>query len=350
MYTEIIQTLNYIAKHTDIVVLAFDENKKQIFGGKPLFDVQRVDFDFEEVTEDKESGYTFLRTSNKKARAVIALKTTSESRNYIVLFRKLLSQGANKEVQLTKKEFCKAALFSECGKNDISSFMNKYNLTGIPCFVLVIIPPVAGRGEDILNLVDSYSSNKSDISLDMGNNTYVLIKFLDSKSDLEYQSSNEYASILNQSMFEELGITVKIGVGGTVGGFDESDLSFTQAQSAIKLSEEFNFKGDVFCYRDYVLIKILYDLPKAKLEEYNKLLSSEEAMSVFSDDEMVSTAEEFLENNLNVSETSRNLYMHRNTLMYRLDKIDRATGLNIKRFSDAVTFRLITIIKKLLAK
>ena len=61
----------------------------------------------------------------------------------------------------------------------------------------------------------------------------------------------------------------------------------------------------------------------------------------------INTAEEFLENSLNVSETSRKLYLHRNTLTYRLDKIERATGLNIRKFSDAVTFRLITILSKL---
>ncbi|MGN0822616.1 MAG: PucR family transcriptional regulator, partial [Candidatus Gallimonas sp.] len=63
---------------------------------------------------------------------------------------------------------------------------------------------------------------------------------------------------------------------------------------------------------------------------------------------MLGTAEEFLENSLNVSETSRNLYMHRNTLTYRLDKIERITGLNIRKFSDAVSFRVISILYKLI--
>ena len=62
---------------------------------------------------------------------------------------------------------------------------------------------------------------------------------------------------------------------------------------------------------------------------------------------MIATAEEFLEANLNVSETSRKIYLHRNTLMYRLDKIEKATGLNVRKFSDAVTFRLITILSRL---
>lgn len=71
------------------------------------------------------------------------------------------------------------------------------------------------------------------------------------------------------------------------------------------------------------------------------------ALSVFTDKEMVNTADEFLENSLNVSETSRKLYLHRNTLIYRLDKIEKETGLNIRKFSDAVTFRIITVLVKL---
>ena len=65
---------------------------------------------------------------------------------------------------------------------------------------------------------------------------------------------------------------------------------------------------------------------------------------------MLTTAEAFLQSSLNVSETSRNLYMHRNTLLYRLDKIEKATGLNIRLFSDAVSFRVLTALHKLLKK
>ena len=65
-----------------------------------------------------------------------------------------------------------------------------------------------------------------------------------------------------------------------------------------------------------------------------------------SDKEIMETAEEFLENNLNASETARKIYVHRNTLMYRLDKIEKVTGLNIRNFADAVTFRFMTILYK----
>jgi carbohydrate diacid regulator len=106
-------------------------------------------------------------------------------------------------------------------------------------------------------------------------------------------------------------------------------------------------KGDVHSFKEYILIKMLEDLPKYKLNESLEMLLDTGAKEIFSDGEMINTAEEFLENSLNVSETSRKLYLHRNTLTYRLDKIEKATGLNIRKFSDAVTFRLITILSRL---
>ena len=71
---------------------------------------------------------------------------------------------------------------------------------------------------------------------------------------------------------------------------------------------------------------------------------------MFGDEELYETADAFLESSLNLSETSRQLFMHRNTLMYRLDKIERITGLNIRKFSDAVTFRILSVLHRLLAQ
>ena len=95
---------------------------------------------------------------------------------------------------------------------------------------------------------------------------------------------------------------------------------------------------------------MLESVPENKLAEYLAELTDEASEEIFEDEEMLTTAEEFLESSLNVSETSRNLYMHRNTLLYRLDKIEKATGLNIRLFSDAVSFRVLTILHKLLGK
>ena len=130
--------------------------------------------------------------------------------------------------------------------------------------------------------------------------------------------------------------------------FVEIASSYRQASTAVRVSALFASESKVHTYREYLLVKMLEDLPKDRLKEYMEQFYVESADEVFEDKDMMETAERFLENSLNISETSRDLFMHRNTLMYRLDKIERITGLNIRKFSDAVTFRVITILYKLL--
>ena len=109
-------------------------------------------------------------------------------------------------------------------------------------------------------------------------------------------------------------------------------------------------KNGVYSYKEYVMVKMLSDIPKDSLAEYFDALLDKSSISILKDEELMNTADVFMKNSLNISETSRSMYMHRNTLIYRLDKIENATGLNIRHFSDALTFRLITVLNKLIKK
>ena len=127
-------------------------------------------------------------------------------------------------------------------------------------------------------------------------------------------------------------------------------LSYSQAAGALRYAEVFSSRGNVHSYREYLLVRMLEDVPESKLMEYLGEMTDEGAKEIFEDADMLNTAEEFLQSSLNVSETSRKLYMHRNTLLYRLDKIEKATGLNIRQFPDAVSFRVLTVLYRLLGK
>jgi carbohydrate diacid regulator len=183
----------------------------------------------------------------------------------------------------------------------------------------------------------------------MSDDICAFVRFLD-KTDNEYQSSVDYAEFLAQSIKEELGLDVQAGVGPTVRELRDIALSYARAENALRYADVFEMQGNVHSYREFILVKMLEDIPEAKLAEYLAELTEEQFKEVFEDEEMLNTAECFLQTSLNVSETSRNLYMHRNTLLYRLDKIEKATGLNIRSFSDAVSFRVLTILHKLLKR
>ena len=246
---------------------------------------------------------------------------------------------------MSRNDFVKAILLGEANYSQITRYMRKYSIKDMPAFVMIISVAQSAMS-DVKNILSNYSSLSSDYVITVDESQLAFVKFIDDESD-EYQSSTEYAEFLKQSVYEETGNHVKISIGSTVKTIVDLSSSFSQALSASRMSNAISAKGDVHTFREYILIKMLEDLPKYKLNEYLELLLDAGAKEIFGDEEMTNTAEEFLENSLNVSETSRKLYLHRNTLTYRLDKIEKATGLNIRKFSDAVTFRLITILSKL---
>ena len=225
----------------------------------------------------------------------------------------------------------------------MQTYAIKYSVPESPCFALAVSSDL--KAGELMSFLTQYAGEEADTAVAVTGKDCAFIKFMD--EDTEYQSSADFANFLARSLLEEVGVKVRIGVGGTVRHFEEIASSYRQANTALRMSGIFNSGGEVHTYREFVLVKMLEDLPEAKLGEYLSILLDGEAKELLKDEDMVNTAEEFLENNLNVSETARNLYMHRNTLMYRLDKIERVMGLNLRNFSDAVTFRVITILYKL---
>ncbi len=240
-----------------------------------------------------------------------------------------------------REEALKNILLGEGGGWYAYRYMTKYRLPELSCFAIDL--RAEKMTHEALTHVESCVADSRDVALVMDENRIAIVKFSE-----KGQTPVEFAQFLAQSLYEELGIKVSVGVGSEVKSFAEIALSYRQAATALRMSSIFRAKGEVHSYREYLLVRVLEDVPKDRLKEYFSQLQSEECAELFEDAELLNTAEEFLENSLNISETSRNLYMHRNTLMYRLDKIERLSGLNIRNFSDAVTFRVMAILYKLL--
>ena len=254
---------------------------------------------------------------------------------------------AEKESDLSKSEHLKRILLGESSSAGIYRYSTKYSVRSAACFALAI--QTEKMMEETLALIAQYSGNSLDGVVQIDEKHCVLVKFL-SEEENESASAVDYAEFLCQSIQEELGFMPKIGVGTTVKELKDIAVSYAQASSALRYASVFESKGNVHSYREYMLVKMLEEIPDSKLAEYLYQLSNESTSEIFEDEDMLGTAEEFLQSSLNVSETSRNLYMHRNTLLYRLDKIEKATGLNIRLFPDAVSFRVLTILYKLLDK
>lgn len=199
-------------------------------------------------------------------------------------------------------------------------------------------------GKSVREYLTTMASN-SDIVADMTENVTAFCKKIDNDSD--YQSAGEFAAVLRENISEEIKYPVKIGVGGVARGASELPQYYGFARSALSSGAEFDPEGDVYSYKEYAFIKTLAALTATEKENYLKTVLDRNYREVLTDAELRGAAEAFIKHSLNISEASRSLYVHRNTLIYRLDKLEKITGLNIRNFSDAMTFRVACIVYKL---
>ncbi len=309
--------------------------------GTPVCDRQ-----FEGIADD--GTYTFFRFLYRGTGYIGVIHgANEEQKNYARLLPSFIESFADRETDLPKTEHLKRILLGECSSMGVYRYTTRYSVKNASSFVLSLRTPRLMR--EVLGVLEQYGGNSLDTAVKISDVSCVLVKFVE-EGKSEYASSVDYAEFLAQSLKEELGLDVEIGVGPTVRELKDISSSYAQAENALRYADVFSLPGRVRSYRECILLKILEEIPESKLAAYFTEATDESCKEVLDDEELLSTAEAFLQSSLNVSETSRNLYMHRNTLLYRLDKIQKSTGLNVRQFSDAVSFRVLTILHRLLKK
>ncbi|MFR2150721.1 MAG: PucR family transcriptional regulator [Christensenellales bacterium] len=121
--------------------------------------------------------------------------------------------------------------------------------------------------------------------------------------------------------------------------------SYRESRRAVEVGRIFLTEQHIYVYRSLVLERFLMDIPREMGTRYHGILFNRKTARLFND-EMLHTIEMFFAKDLNLSDTARQLYIHRNTLVYRLDKVQRQTGLDLRKFDDAVTFKMMMLLGK----
>ncbi len=342
--TDISVFASSISQKTGINFSIYDLSGKLVAGMNTFFPNENLDF--EGILTDTEKNLTFFVLRIRGKKHIGCLFGTGEvQKNYAYLISELAETFFGKEAGLDRAEFLRSVLIGEISYAQTARYKKKFGVLDVPSFVMIATVD-AKLANDAGAILKTYINSTSGEVVGIDDGTFALIKFVDEETNA-YQSYTEYAEFLVRVVYEETGARLNITIGGTVDTVTTLAISYQQALLASKMGASVGSRGSVHSFKEYLLIKMLEDMPKVKLGEYLAMLMDSEAKEIFSDPEMIETADEFLENSLNMSETSRKLYLHRNTLSYRLDKIEKATGLNIRKFTDAVTFRLITTLTKL---
>ena len=156
------------------------------------------------------------------------------------------------------------------------------------------------------------------------------------------------AASMEETLKNELRIKTVIGIGTIADHLRELADSYKEAQTAIEVGKVFDTEKSVMHYENLGIGRLIYQLPTTLCEIFLREVFKKNSLDSL-DQETLFTINKFFENSLNVSETSRKLFVHRNTLVYRLEKIRKLTGLDLRQFDHAIVFRVALMVRQYLA-
>ena len=192
-------------------------------------------------------------------------------------------------------------------------------------------------------LKDIAPMETGDVLIDMDRHTVVLIKDM---TDVEtVDELVQYAEALQETLMGETAHQMTVGIGRARHTLEEIRESYSEARRAIEVGRIFQPDHSVYVFSHLILERFLMELPQDISAYYHNLLFNRKTARLFNE-EMLYTIEMFFRKDLNLADTARQLYIHRNTLVYRLDKVQRQTGLDLRSFDDAVTFKILMELKK----
>ncbi|MBQ9940571.1 MAG: helix-turn-helix domain-containing protein [Clostridia bacterium] len=168
------------------------------------------------------------------------------------------------------------------------------------------------------------------------------------KNDVDHEELDKIAKKISDTVNAEFYLRVTIGIGTVVNNIKDLARSYKEAQVAIEVGKVFDTEKTIINYDNLGIGRIIYQLPTTLCEMFLHEVFKRGTIENL-DRETFITIQAFFENNLNVSETSRKLFVHRNTLVYRLEKIRKITGLDLREFDNAITFKVALMVKKYLS-
>ncbi|MBQ9464145.1 MAG: helix-turn-helix domain-containing protein, partial [Lachnospiraceae bacterium] len=161
----------------------------------------------------------------------------------------------------------------------------------------------------------------------------------------DYAAAEEAARLIHEKLSSEYRLPARAAYGTIVGELKDVSRSYKEAKMALDVGKIFYEDKNVIAYNNLGIGRLIYQLPVSLCRMFIREIFSNRSPENL-DAETLATINKFFENNLNVSETSRQLYIHRNTLVYRLDKLETQTGLDLRVFEDAITFKIALMVVK----
>ncbi len=207
---------------------------------------------------------------------------------------------------------------------------------------LVYVIEVEGRKDTVIleTVKNLFSDRNREFVTELDEQNIILIK------DAEHMKGEEDAQFLAKTIVDNLHaeamVKVRVGYGNLAEKLPDIAKSYQEAKMALEVGSIFYVEDETISYSKLGIGRLIYQLPMSLCEMFIKEIFGERKLNL--DDETMVTIQRFFENNLNISETARQLYIHRNTLVYRLERLQKILGLDIRTFEDAMTFKIAMMV------
>lgn len=289
---------------------------------------------FFKVYDDSQLEFVVLAKGNTEDVYMIGKMTVFQIQNLIVAYKE----------RYDKDNFIKNLLLDNLLLVDIYNLAKKLHIEADARRIVFLIETKQEKDTNALETVRSLFAGKSrDFITAVDERNIILVKEL--KINEDYEHMMKTAKVLLDTLNTEAMTRVNIAIGTIVNEIKDVSRSYKEAKMALEVGKIFYSDRNVVAYSNLGIGRLVYQLPLPMCKVFIREIFDGRSLEDF-DEETIVTINKFFENNLNVSETSRQLYIHRNTLVYRLDKLQKMTNLDLRIFEDAITFKMALMVVK----
>ena len=193
---------------------------------------------------------------------------------------------------------------------------------------------------------DLFPDKSKDFVININETDIALVKEV--KNNIETKDLEKLARSVADSLGTEYYTHVLVGIGTAIDNIKDLARSYREAQVSLEVGKVFDTEKTIVSYDNLGIARLIYQLPTTLCDMFLREIFKRGSIESL-DHETLFTIQKFFENNLNVSETSRKLFVHRNTLVYRLEKIKKLTGLDLREFDHAIVFKVALMVRKYLS-
>ena len=331
--------------HVDLCVLDTD-GKEVASTSNDIGNVAAVARDFVESPADSQEiqGYQYFKIYDEQQLEYILICTGSGDNNYMLgkmIAYQIQSLLVAYKERFDKDNFIKNLLLDNLLLVDIYSRAKKLHIQSDARRVAMIVECVGGRDSNALEITRTCVGSGTDFVTEVDEDNVIVVKDVS-----DFGKNSEITRVAEDILqnLEKEGLTgVRIAYGTVVSEIKEVSRSYKEAKMALDVGKIFFDERKVICYSELGIGRLIYQLPIPLCKMFIKEIFGGRNPDEF-DQETLTTIDKFFENSLNVSETSRQLFIHRNTLVYRLDKLQKSTGLDLRVFDDAITFKIALMV------